>query len=143
MQKGTTTLDTQEYLDLLKIKEQYSLLATKMKEESIFGFKRSIYNTNIYVLSKDEVAQELKEAFEQAIDQITKREKSLKEKESKAEDWEKKYYYTRRQLDSIKNDDDYHTNVISLGWRSFSLGCFAGIGIATTVISLLFLILKP
>jgi hypothetical protein len=142
MRQGTTTLDTQEYLDLLKTKEQYSLLATKMKEESLFGFKRSIYNTNIYVLSKDEVAQEMKEAFEQAHDQIIKREKSLKEKESKIEDWEKMYYNTKKQLEAIKNDDEYHTNVISFGWRSFSLGCFAGIGIAITVISLLYLILK-
>jgi hypothetical protein len=142
MQSGTTTLDTQEYLDLLEIKKQHSLLATKMKDERTFGFK-SMYGATIYVISKDKVAQEMKESFEQENEKLLKRQSSLREKESKIEDWKKMYYNnTKEQLEAIKNDDEYHTNVISFGWRSFSLGCFAGIGIATTIISLLYLISK-
>ncbi len=120
MEKGTSIVSTEEYMELLKLKKA-------MKNEFVeFSY---CAHQRVYAYSKDDFLKEHKEILERL-------KKSLKEKEDEIRELNFQLFDLKGILKVAEKSTP------NFGWESFIRGAIFGLGISAVVLSIIYSIIK-
>jgi hypothetical protein len=125
MEKGTSIVSTEEYMELLKFK--------KAMENEFVIFTFGCGYKKMYAYSKDTFLDK----YEEGLNNINKLRESQNEKFYKISD-----ELHQAKLMLIDAETKLENNIKKFGWESFIRGAIFGLGISALIFSIIYSIIK-